>query len=171
MINKIVLFGLLLISTLTIAQQKTIEIDETTTFDSNTPIAISGNRFYQNEIRLANYHLLQIFEKNDKAMELMKKAKKNRTWGQLCIGGGVFLIGTQVTSELVSKKFRWDFFGVGVGLVGVSIPLLSKSKIYTYGAVDQYNTDLEEQKTASTTTKPELSITTSTDGIGFSVRF
>lgn len=171
MIKKIILFGLLLINCIAIAQQKKVEIDETTTFDTNTPITIIGNRFYQNDIRLANYHLLQVFANNEKAMEMMKKAKKNRTWGQLCIGGGVFLIGTQVTSELVSKKFRWDFFGVGVGLVGVSIPLLSKSKLYTFGAIDQHNTNLEEQKTAATRTKTELSITTSTDGIGLSVRF
>lgn len=149
-----------------------IEIDENTRFDNNAPIVIMSNGFYQNDIRLAHYNLLQIMEKNEEATSMIKKAKKNRIWAQCMIGGGVLLILNESFAELTDGTFNYYVAGLGAGLIGVSFPLFTKGKVLTYGAVDKYNTELElKSNSIEKKTNVDVSLSTTRSGIGLVVRF
>ncbi|MCB9425684.1 MAG: hypothetical protein H6584_01450 [Flavobacteriales bacterium] len=171
MILKLRYLQLVLFCT-TIGFSQTIEIDENTRFDNTAPIVIMSNGFYQNDIRLAPHNLLQIVENNEEAVKMMKKAKKNKVWAQSMLGGGILLILNESFAELTDGTFNYYVAGFGAGLIGISFPLFSKGKVLTFGAVDKYNTDLESKsESLSKKTNVDVSLSSSVNGIGLSVRF
>lgn len=88
------------------------------------------------------------------------------------LGGGILLILNESFAELTDGTFNYYVAGFGAGLIGISFPLFSKGKVLTFGAVDKYNTDLESKsESLSKKTNVDVSLSSSVNGIGLSVRF
>ncbi len=165
-----VFYILFSVFSLTVANAQ-ISNDPNKSINKSLPIEVNGNKFYNNEVRLADYQVVEILESNQEAFNLSKKAKKIRTWGQISMGAGLFLIGSQIGREFANQKFLWEFAGLGAGLVGLSFPLFKSSKNKTQEAVEVYNTNLKKTSANPSTFQYDYNVALNSNGIGISVQF
>ena len=166
--SKTLLTVLLIACSLTIGTAQ--EIDEKTIFDQNTPISIQGNKYYQNETRIASYNIKQIVKSNSEAFTFIKSAKRRKTWAQLCAGTGAFMIGGQLGRNLTNQRFLWSVAGAGAGLIVVSVPLFISSKNKTHDAVETFNSGLDKTSNIHEI-KPELKLASTGNGLGLFYKF
>jgi dipeptide/tripeptide permease len=107
-----------------------------------------------------------------KALHLFKKAKSKESLGGfilgLGIGGTVADLVMGLTSE--DKKYPTAITYAGVGLMAVSIPILSGRKKMIQESVDIYNTGVKDQK-KTLGDNFELNIVNNTNGVGFQINF
>lgn len=102
-----------------------------------------GTIYAQNDKKLNVRKLLVVTKNNPEAYALMKKAQSNNTIGSIIGGAGGFLLGYQLGAALGGGEANWTAFGIGAGLVAVSVPFSIKFGKQTKEAVGLYNESVQ----------------------------
>ena len=103
-----------------------------------------GYRYLQNGEILGMSDLVNRMEDNAEASRLIKKARGNYVLATILGASGGFLIGWPLGTVLAGGEPQWYLAGIGVGLVGLSIPISIRLNKQVQGAIHLYNEDLAE---------------------------
>jgi len=132
----------------------------------------TDGKIYQDGEQLSSFETKNLMKTDLKALHLFKKAKSKESLGGfilgLGIGGTVADLVMGLTSE--DKKYPTAITYAGVGLMAVSIPILSGRKKMIQESVDIYNTGVKDQK-KTLGDNFELNIVNNTNGVGFQINF
>lgn len=135
-------------------------------------LELNNNKIFQNGIQLSTFETKKIMESDLKALHLFKKAKNKESLGGFILGLG---IGATVADLVMgattsNKKYPTAITYAGIGLMAVSIPILSGRKKLVQQSVDLYNTNLqEENKTLGGNF--ELNMVNNSNGFGLQINF
>ena len=135
-------------------------------------LELNNNKIFQNGIQLSTFETKKIMESDLKALHLFKKAKNKESLGGFILGLG---IGATVADLVMgattsNKKYPTVITYAGIGLMAVSIPILSGRKKLVQQSVDLYNTNLqEENKTLGGNF--ELNMVNNSNGFGLQINF
>ena len=135
-------------------------------------IELNNNKIFQNGVQLSTFETKKIMESDLKALHLFKKAKNKESLGGFILGLG---IGATVADLVMgattsNKKYPTVITYAGIGLMAVSIPILSGRKKLVQQSVDLYNTNLqEENKTLGGNF--ELNMVNNSNGFGIQINF
>jgi hypothetical protein len=102
-----------------------------------------GTRFLLNGKRLTPARLSAITRSNPATHEEMKIARSSHTMGSILGFTGGFLAGYQLGTLIRGGQPNWLVAGVGVGLIGLSLPLSSGYTRHAKKAVAIYNSGLQ----------------------------
>ncbi len=91
--------------------------------------------FVKNNKPLKPKEIEQILSNNSLAAETYSQAKKNIVPATIFGSAGGFLIGYPLGAAIGGGKFNFTLLGIGVGLIGVSIPFSSAYNKHTLKAV------------------------------------
>ena len=106
-----------------------------------------------------------------KALHIFKKAKTKESLGGFILGLGIGGTVADLVMGLTSDvKYPTSLTYVGVGLMAVSIPILSGRKKMIQESIDIYNAGLQEQK-KTLGDNFELNIVNNTNGVGLQINF
>uniref|UniRef100_UPI00404AF577 hypothetical protein n=1 Tax=Flavobacterium sp. TaxID=239 RepID=UPI00404AF577 len=130
----------------------------------NKKYLVEGVHVYKHEIK-------NVLAANPAALNLYNKAKRKETWGGVLIGSGVALcVADAVKAAVSDEKYPSAMTYVGVGLVAVSIPVLSGKNKMRKESIDIYNDGLKpNEKTLGYNFN--LNIINNQNGLGFNVTF
>ena len=148
-----------------------IGLDSSIKLDPNLPIENIDGIYYNNDVRIVEFQIIELFKAESKSQELARLAKKNKTWGQICLGSGIFLIGSQIGRTMAGQKFLIPFAGLGAGLVGIAFPLFTRNKIYMLDAIDTHNESVTNKTGYKNSAKPEYQLAVNSNGIGLAIQF
>lgn len=131
----------------------------------------TNGKIYQNGEQLSSFETKKVMETDLKALHLFKKAKTKESLGGfllgLGIGGTVADLAMGLTSDV---KYPTAITYVGVGLMAVSIPILSGRKKMVQESVDIYNQGLKDEK-KTLGDNFELNIVNNSNGFGIQINF
>lgn len=131
----------------------------------------TNGKIYQNGEQLSSFETKKVMETDLKALHLFKKAKTKESLGGfllgLGIGGTVADLAMGLTSDV---KYPTAITYVGVGLMAVSIPILSGRKKMVQESVDIYNQGLKDEK-KTLGNNFELNIVNNSNGLGIQINF
>ena len=106
-----------------------------------------------------------------KALHLFKKAKTKESLGGFLLGLGIGGTVADLVKGLVSnEKYPTVISYAGVGLMAISIPILSGRKKMVQNSVDIYNSGLQEQK-KTLGDNFELNLVNNANGVGLRINF
>jgi len=135
-------------------------------------LELTNGKIFQNDKQLSTFETKKVMESDLKALHLFKKAKTKESLGGFILGlgiGGVaadLVMGT--TTE--NKKYPTAITYAGIGLMAVSIPILSGRKKMVQESVDMYNQGLKDEK-KTLGDNFELNIVNNTNGVGLRINF
>lgn len=131
----------------------------------------TNGKIYQNGEQLSSFETKKVMETDLKALHLFKKAKTKESLGGfllgLGIGGTVADLAMGLTSDV---KYPTAITYAGVGLMAVSIPILSGRKKMVQESVDIYNQGLKDEK-KTLGNNFELNIVNNSNGLGIQINF
>ena len=131
-----------------------------------------NGKIYQEEVQLSTFETKEVLKSDLKALHFFKKAKNKESLGGFILGLG---IGATVADLVMgattsNKKYPTVITYAGIGLMAVSIPILSGRKKLVQQSVDLYNTNLqEENKTLGGNF--ELNMVNNSTGFGIQINF
>lgn len=132
----------------------------------------TNGKIYQDGEQLSSFETKNLMKTDLKALHLFKKAKSKESIGGLILGLGIGGTVADLVMGLTSddKKYPTAITYAGVGLMAVSIPILSGRKKMVQESVDIYNSGLKEQnKTLGDNF--ELNIVNNSNGVGLRINF
>ena len=131
----------------------------------------TNGKIYQNGEQLSSFETKTLMKTDLKALHLFKKAKTKESLGGFLLGLGIGGTAADLVKGLVSnEKYPTVISYAGVGLMAVSIPILSGRKKMVQESVDIYNAGLKEQnKTLGDNF--ELNIVNNSNGVGLRINF
>lgn len=124
-----------------------------------------GTQYTLNGKRLNRNKLVELVEKNPESLPYIRKSGTNYLLGYTTGFAGGFMVGWSIGEAIGGQNINWLLTGVGVGLIGISIPFNTASARNTRKAVEAYNSGIK----ASSNATVQLGITDS--GVGISIRF
>ncbi len=134
--------------------------------------SFSGIKYYKNNQKLYYQDLGEIFKSNPLAYKQYRKAIRsfNTSALVLALGGGFIAGGAVMSYEpvLYGGKPDWTMALVGVGIVGVSIPMFAVTKHKILKSITTYNNGLSIQSSSEIS---DINIHVNEKGIGFVVCF
>ena len=109
-----------------------------------------------------------IVRTNSEALALVKKGKKLDIISYVPLLTGSALTGITI-SQLISsdKEINWTQAGIGVGLIGISIPISKKATKNIIKGIDKYNSSYKSE----TNDKVELNLIGDFDSLCFIINF
>ena len=122
-------------------------------------------KFYQGTHQLSPKQLLEVCKTNQVAYPEMKKAKTNNDLANVFGGVGGFLIGWPIGQALAGGDANWTLAGIGVLVIGVSIPFSMEFKTHAENAIEIYNNDLDLPS------EPQTSLNLHLSGNSLGIRF
>ena len=128
-------------------------------------------KIFQDGVQLSSFETKKTMETDLKALHLFKKAKTKESLGGFLLGLGIGGTAADLVMGLTSDvKYPTVITYAGVGLMAVSIPILSGRKKLVQESVDLYNQGLKEQnKTLGNNF--EMNFVTNSNGIGLRINF
>ena len=128
-------------------------------------------KIFQDGVQLSSFETKKTMETDLKALHLFKKAKTKESLGGFLLGLGIGGTAADLVMGLTSDvKYPTVITYAGVGLMVVSIPILSGRKKLVQESVDLYNQGLKEQnKTLGDNF--EMNFVTNSNGVGFRITF
>lgn len=132
----------------------------------------TDGKIFQDGEQLSSFETKNQMKTDLKALHLFKKAKSKESIGGFILGLGIGGTVADLVMGLTSddKKYPTAITYVGVGLMAVSIPILSGRKKMVQESVDIYNAGLKEQnKTLGDNF--ELNIVNNSNGVGLRINF
>ena len=131
----------------------------------------TNGKIYQDGEQLSSFETKNLMKTDLKALHLFKKAKSKESLGGLILGLGIGGTVADLVMGLTSDvKYPTAITYAGVGLMAVSIPILSGRKKMVQESVDIYNSGLKEQnKTLGDNF--ELNIVNNVNGVGLRINF
>ena len=156
--NKILTL-LVVIASLTYSHAQKIDIEK----------VFGGYKYTQNDELMSIGDLASVLESNNKAFQLIKKGRTNRSFASVLGFAGGALIGWPLGTSVGGGDANWTLAGIGAGLIIVGIPISSRANKKIHQAVDIYNTSLNA--TTQNNFKPEFKIIANNKGLGLSMSF
>ena len=131
----------------------------------------NNGKIYQAGEQLSSFETKKVMETDLKALHIFKKAKTKESLGGfilgLGIGGTVADLAMGLTSDV---KYPTGITYAGVGLMAISIPILSGRKKMVQESVDIYNQGLKDEK-KTLGDNFELNIVNNSNGFGIQINF
>lgn len=131
-----------------------------------------NGKMYQNDVQLSTFETKEVLKTDLKALHLFKKAKSKESIGGFVLGLGIGATAADLVMGLTTsnRKYPTAVTYAGIGLMAVSIPILSGRKKMVQESVELYNSNLQEQnKTLGSNF--ELNIVNNTNGFGIQINF
>ncbi|UGS20331.1 hypothetical protein [Flavobacterium cyclinae] len=128
-------------------------------------------KIFQDGEQISSFETKNLLKSDLKALHLFKKAKTKESLGGFLLGLGIGGTAADLVMGLTSDvKYPTVITYAGVGLMVVSIPILSGRKKLVQESVDLYNQGLKEQnKTLGDNF--EMNFVTNSNGVGFRITF
>lgn len=138
---------------------------------ANKPIELVKGKFFIDGEQYSSYDIKNHFMYNNlDAYAYYKKNKTKSTLGGLCLGlGSALIVGDAVKALVSDEDYPGSFTYVGVGLVAVSIPILSGRKAALNKSIELYNASLSQEKTLGF--NYEVDFVTNQNGVGLRITF
>ena len=135
-------------------------------------LELNEGKIFQGGVQQSTFETKKIMESDLKALHLFKKAKNKESIGGFLLGVGIGASVADLVMGLTTegKRYPTAITYVGVGLMAVSIPILSGRKKMIQESVDMYNSGLQEQK-KTLGSNFELNIVNNTNGLGLRINF
>ena len=131
----------------------------------------TNGKIFQNGEQLSSFETKKVMETDLKALHVFKKAKAKESLGGFILGLGVGGTVADLVMGLTSDvKYPTGITYAGVGLMAVSIPILSGRKKMVQESVDIYNSGVQEQQ-KTLGDNFELNIVNNSNGIGLQINF
>lgn len=128
-------------------------------------------KIYQDGEQLSSFETKNLMKTDLKALHLFKKAKTKESLGGFVLGLGIGLTVADLVMGISSDvKYPSGLTYAGVGLIAVSIPILSGRKKMIQESIDIYNAGLQDQK-KTLGDNFEMNIINNTNGVGFQINF
>lgn len=129
------------------------------------------SKIYQDGEQISSHETKKVMESDLKALHLFKKAKTKESLGGFVLGLGIGLTAADLVMGLTSDvKYPTGLTYAGVGLMAVSIPILSGRKKLIQESIDVYNLSVKDQK-KTLGDNFELNIVNNANGLGFQINF
>ena len=131
-----------------------------------------NGKMYQNHVQLSTFETKEVLKTDLKALHLFKKAKSKESIGGFVLGLGIGATAADLVMGLTTsnRKYPTAVTYAGIGLMAISIPILSGRKKLVQESVDLYNTNLqEENKTLGGNF--ELNMVNNSNGFGIQINF
>ena len=131
----------------------------------------TDGKIFQDGEQLSSFETKNLMKTDLKALRIFKKAKTKESVGGFILGLGIGGTVADLVMGLTSDvKYPTAITYAGVGLMAVSIPILSGRKKMVQESVDIYNAGLKEQnKTLGDNF--ELNIVNNSNGVGLRINF
>ena len=131
----------------------------------------NDGKIYQDGEQLSSFETKKVLASDLKALHLFKKAKSKESLGGLILGLGIGGTVADLVMGLTSDvKYPTGITYAGIGLMAVSIPILSGRKKMVEKSIEIYNSGLpEQQKTLGDNF--ELNIVNNSNGVGLRINF
>ena len=135
-------------------------------------LELTNGKIFQNDKQLSTFETKKVMESDLKALHLFKKAKTKESLGGFILGLGIGGIAADLVmgSTTENKKYPTGITYASVGLMAVSIPILSGRKKMVQESVDMYNQGLKDEK-KTLGDNFELNIVNNANGVGFRINF
>ncbi len=131
----------------------------------------TDGKIFQDGEQLSSFETKNLMKTDLKALHLFKKAKSKESIGGLLLGLGIGGTVADLVMGLTSDvKYPTGVTYAGVGLMAISIPVLSGRKKLIQESVDMYNSGLKDQK-KTLGDNFELNIVNNTNGVGLRITF
>lgn len=131
----------------------------------------TNGKIFQDGEQLSSFETKNLMKTDLKALHLFKKAKSKESIGGLLLGLGIGGTVADLVMGLTSDvKYPTGVTYAGVGLMAISIPVLSGRKKLIQESVDMYNSGLKDQK-KTLGNNFELNIVNNTNGVGLRITF
>lgn len=101
-----------------------------------------GYSFYQGETFLRQKEIGSIIKTNPEAMSKLGEAQSMIFWGSTLSYTGGALIGVPIITAMFGMEPPWWLAGVGLGIMGVAIPIALKANNKIKESVDIYNNNI-----------------------------
>ncbi len=126
-------------------------------------------KIFQDGVQLSSFETKNLMKTDLKALHLFKKAKTKESLGGFLLGLGIGGTAADLIMGLTSDvKYPTVITYAGVGLMAISIPILSGRKKLVQESIDLYNQGLKEQnKTLGNNF--EMNFVTNSNGIGLRI--
>ena len=136
--------------------------------EAETPLKLENGKIYRNGEQIPSYQLKKIFATNLHSLKVYKQAKSKETLGATLLGLGSTLTIVDLAIGLFSDaKYPTGLTYAGLGMVAVSIPVLSGRAKRIEDAVNSYNEGLKN----TGATDFDLNAVANQNGIGFQIKF
>lgn len=135
---------------------------------SPKPLKLENGKIYQDGVQVPSYQLKKILASNLHSLKVYKQAKSKETIGTTLMGLGVTLTVVDLAIGIFSNEnYPSAMTYAGVGMVAISIPVLSGRSKKIEEAVKSYNEGLKN--TASLDF--DLNAVANQNGIGIQLKF
>jgi hypothetical protein len=136
--------------------------------DTPKPIKLEKGRFYIDNIQIPSYQMKKVFASNLHSLRLYKKSKSKETIGGALLGLGSTMTVVDLAIGLFSDvKYPTALTYAGLGMVAVSIPILSGRAKKMKEAVSSYNEGLMN----TSSNDFDLNAVVNQNGVGFQIKF
>lgn len=138
---------------------------------ANHPIELVNGQYLVNGEEFSNYDVKHhLMNNNPEAYKYYKKSKTKSSLGGLLLGLGSGLVVADAVRVIANKSQEaGGFTYVGMGLIGVSFPILHNRDKLMKKSLDTYNDSLSKEKTLGSNI--EVNVLASTNGVGLTVKF
>jgi hypothetical protein len=131
----------------------------------------TDGKIFQDGEQLSSFETKNLMKTDLKALHLFKKAKTKESLGGFILGLGIGGTVADLVMGLTSDvKYPTAITYAGVGLMAVSIPILSGRKKMVEKSIDTYNSSLQDQK-KTLGDNFELNIVNNSNGVGLRINF
>ena len=134
-------------------------------------LEFTDGKIFQDGEQLSSFETKKVMASDLKALHIFKKAKTKESLGGFILGLGIGGTVADLVMGLTSDvKYPTAITYAGVGLMAVSIPILSGRKKMVQESVDIYNSGLQEQK-KTLGDNFELNLVNNVNGVGLRINF
>lgn len=140
------------------------------TLKNTTPVELKLERgkIYQNNVQIPSYQVKKILASNLHSLHLYKEAKSKEALGGMLLGVGITACVVDLAVGLFSDvKYPTAITYVGLGVVAISIPILSGRAKKVEEAVKSYNDGLKNTGSLDF----DLNALANQNGIGIQIKF
>ena len=131
----------------------------------------NDGKIYQDGEQLSSFETKKVLASDLKALHLFKKAKSKESLGGLILGLGIGGTVADLVMGLTSDvKYPTGITYAGIGLMAVSIPILSGRKKMVEKSIEIYNSGLQEQQ-KTLGDNFELNFVNNSNGVGLRINF
>ena len=134
-------------------------------------LEFTDGKIFQDGEQLSSFETKNLMKTDLKALRIFKKAKTKESVGGFILGLGIGGTVADLVMGLTSDvKYPTAITYAGVGLMAVSIPILSGRKKMVQESVDMYNQGLKDEK-KTLGDNFELNIVNNSNGVGLRFNF
>ena len=138
--------------------------------DMHNELKLEKGKIYQNDVQIPSYQVKKILASNLHSLHLYNKAKTKEGLGATLLGLGITLSVVDFAVGVFSAvKYPTALTYAGVGMVAVSIPILSGRAKKVEEAVKSYNDGLKN--TSSSDLDFDMNAMANQNGIGIQIKF